>query len=211
MPDYRKFDLPPKSESTLLISIIFSILGLGQLLPWNCFINSDPYWQLKFSSNETEWEAQTHDNPATRTTYQDFWTSALAFATMSISTIFMILNMVLASKISQNARIYPTLAIMLVIFAYTAGMTEVDTSSWVPTFFVITLLTAMICQASAGMYQGAAMSFGSEFPMKYLNFMLQGQAIAGVFASCLQILTMLFFKKEITNVEGETVEIVDNI
>jgi len=205
-----RMDNEPK-HSPLVITVIFSILGLGQLLPWNCFINSDPYWQLKFSSNETEWEARTPDHPVDRTTYQDFWTSALALATMSISTVFMILNMVLASKISQNARIYPTLVTMLTIFAYTAFMTEIDTASWVPTFFVITLLTAMICQASAGMYQGAAMSFGSEFPMKYLNAMLQGQAIAGVFASCLQILTMLFFKKEIIDADGNTVEIVDNI
>merc|ERR1711974_32941 len=123
-------DEAPPAHSSVLITVIFSVLGLGQLLPWNCFINSNDYWMLKFADDEDAWKAQTHDHPVDMSSYQNFWTSALALSTMSISTVFMILNMVLAPKISQNLRIYPTLSVMLGIFAYTAIMTQVKTASW---------------------------------------------------------------------------------
>ena len=48
MTKFERLDGPElASEHSLLITIIFSILGLGQLLPWNCFINSNDY---KFKS-----------------------------------------------------------------------------------------------------------------------------------------------------------------
>jgi len=169
-------DQPSKTrslESSGLISFIFIVLGLTQLLPWYCFINSYGYWMLKFTDNETAYEAQTQENPYPSTDYQNFWTSSLTVASSSVLVIFMVVNLVITSKLSRNSRVYPSLAIMFIVFAFTTIMSVVDTSDWTSIFFVLALVSAMICQMGGGIFQGATMGLAGNYPGNYFNWLLQ--------------------------------------
>lgn len=196
-------------ESSRLISFIFLVLGLTQLLPWYCFINSYGYWMLKFTDNETAYEAQTQENPYPSTDYQNFWTSSLTVASSSVLVIFMVVNLIITSKISRDSRVYPSLAIMFLVFAFTTIMSVVDTSDWTSIFFVLALLSAMICQMGGGIFQGATMGLAGNYPGNYFNWLLQGQIVAGVFSAVLALIPMFIFKKEVLNADGDMVFIVD--
>jgi len=68
---------------------IFFLLGMGTLLPWNFFITPFNYWMEKLELNQTE------NGTRVEQTYQAFWGSTMALATMSTNFVMCFITTVL--------------------------------------------------------------------------------------------------------------------
>ena len=202
-----------EEKTNYLVFSISALLGIGQLLPWNCFINSWGYWMWKFADDEETYKRKEGvDNNSTLipedTFYQTFWTSFLGVTVMLVIVLMLFINMVIADRISRDVRVYVSLFTMFFMFLLTTIMSQVDTSEWTSAFFWMTILSVILNQSGGGIFQGATFGICGLLKEPYFNAMIQGQALAGILTSVLAIVPTLIFKEEIENLEGKTVSIV---
>jgi len=202
-----------EEKTNWLVFGISALLGVGQLLPWNCFINSWGYWMWKFADDEEAYKGQAGlENDTYRiddTFYQTFWTSFLGVCVMLVIVLMLFVNMVIADRVARDVRVYVSLWTMFFMFLLTTIMSKVDTSSWTAAFFWLTLLTVVINQSGGGIFQGATFGICGLLREPYFNAMIQGQALAGILTSVLAIVPTLIFKEDIENLEGKTVQVVN--
>ena len=138
----------------MLAETICLILGMGQLTPFNCLLNSYGFWMEKLSGNTSHYlETRTLDSDDPEkwvyTSYQNFWTSFLALMMQIGSFIFILLNVKFLSnsnyfkKITRTKKIYISLFIMLFCLICFTIFTQIQvTNSWILIFFILTLFLA---------------------------------------------------------------------
>ncbi|KAI8487697.1 hypothetical protein Bbelb_346900 [Branchiostoma belcheri] len=174
---------PPRDRYNA-VYIIFFLLGLGMLLPWNIFITANMYFRKKFTDSR----------------YEDTFENYFSVASMVPNVVFQLLNIFVAHRVPLNVRMVVPLFTMLGCFILTAAMVWVNTGKdithdYSPTlstngFFLITIFTVVIINLASAIMQAGSFGVAGKFPGKYTQAIMSGQALAGVFSALASIFSL---------------------
>ncbi|XP_029468736.1 equilibrative nucleoside transporter 2 [Rhinatrema bivittatum] len=178
-------DVP--KDMYFLVKIMFFILGLGTLLPWNFFITALTYFQSRLVTSN----ATMGDNPDRNSTHGEDkfnfnnWMTLLAQLPL---LLFTLLNSFLYQWISDRTRIVGSMVGILALFVFTATLVKVDMSP--QTFFSITMVTIWFINSFGAVLQGSLFGLLGLLPQSYSSLFLSGQGMAGTFAAVAMLLSL---------------------
>ncbi|CAB1444278.1 unnamed protein product [Pleuronectes platessa] len=137
--------------------IIFFILGLGTLLPWNFFMTATMYFTSRLKDPPTDLSTNVTANSTmegvdTRNVLESKFNNVMTLCAMVPLLIFTCLNSFIHQRIPQKLRISGSLTVILVVFLLTAVFVKVDMTPM--TFFTVTMIK-IICINSFGARTGA--------------------------------------------------------
>ncbi|KAM3825205.1 equilibrative nucleoside transporter 2 isoform 1-T3 [Vipera latastei] len=175
------------------VGIIFFLLGLGTLLPWNFFITAIPYFEKKLRGNfSAGWEPagnETTSKPPPVPDCKDEFSFSnwLALLSQLPLLLFTFLNSLLYRCISDKVRILGSLIAILFLFVLTAILVKVTMSP--QSFFSITMASVWFINSFCAVLQGSLFGLLGSFPQKYSTLFLSGQGVAGMFAAIAMLLS----------------------
>ncbi|XP_019725938.1 equilibrative nucleoside transporter 3 [Hippocampus comes] len=160
-----------------LVYIIFFLMGIGSLLPWNFFVTAKSYWLYKMS-NSTEEQ---------RSGLSDYFESYLTFASTVPSVLCLILNYFLVNRLSPNVRILSSLFVILLVFVGTTILVKVDVSGCREEFFAGTLASVAVVSGASNVFCGSVFGISGHFPMRISQALISGQAMGGTLSAVASI------------------------
>nr|XP_020471965.1 equilibrative nucleoside transporter 2-like [Monopterus albus] len=163
-----------------LVGIVFFILGLGTLLPWNFFMTASMYFQSRL--NTTEWSNGTAVH---KEYYFNNWMTLLSQLPL---LLFTLLNSFLYQRISEAMRIAGSLVFILLLFILTAGLVKVSMEA--DRFFSVTMATIWFINSFGAVLQGSLFGLVGLLPQKYSTIFMSGQGLAGTFAAVAMLLAL---------------------
>ncbi|XP_039710526.1 equilibrative nucleoside transporter 1 isoform X2 [Pteropus medius] len=175
--------------------LIFFMLGLGTLLPWNFFMTATQYFTNRLdqyqnmSSTEPSRDIQalattTAPSPK-RNSLSAIFNNVMTLCAMLPLLLFTCLNSFLHQKISQSVRILGSLVAILLVFLITAILVKVHLDA-LP-FFIITMIKIMLINSFGAILQGSLFGLAGLLPANYTAPIMSGQGLAGIFASVAMI------------------------
>ncbi|XP_057703970.1 equilibrative nucleoside transporter 1-like [Corythoichthys intestinalis] len=166
--------------------IIFFILGLGTLLPWNFFMTATMYFTSRLkdppsgpSTNQTG--NSTLDGGDSRNVLESKFNNVMTLCAMVPLLIFTCLNSFIHQRIPQKLRISGSLSVILVVFLLTALLVKVDVAP-LP-FFTITMIKIIFINSFGAILQGSLFGLAGILPASYTTPIMSGQGLAGTFAA----------------------------
>ncbi|XP_068850373.1 equilibrative nucleoside transporter 1 isoform X2 [Capricornis sumatraensis] len=177
--------------------LIFFVLGLGTLLPWNFFMTATKYFtnRLDMSQNmslapaEVSKDIQASASPLApspeRTHLSTIFNNVMTLCAMVPLLIFTCLNSFLHQRIPQSVRILGSLVAILLVFLITAILVKVPLHAL--SFFVITMIKIMLINSFGAILQGSLFGLAGLLPASYTAPIMSGQGLAGFFASVAMI------------------------
>ncbi|XP_054655514.1 equilibrative nucleoside transporter 1-like isoform X1 [Dunckerocampus dactyliophorus] len=162
--------------------IIFFILGLGSLLPWNFFMTATMYFTSRLKdppANQTS--NQTVDGRDTRNVLEATFNNVMTLCAMVPLLIFTCLNSFIHQRIPQKLRITGSLAVILVVFLLTALLVKVYVAP-LP-FFTLTMIKIVFINSFGAVLQGSLFGLAGILPASYTTPIMSGQGLAGTFAA----------------------------
>lgn len=173
-----------------LVCIGFTILGITTLLPWNFFITATDYWMFKFRNVTGEYDVE-QPHIGERSPLQIFFESYLAIAANVPMLFSMFINSLYGQRFSQKKRLYVSLSVMLVVFTLTTIFVKINTDQMQITFFTVTMVLVVIISFFSATFQAAIFGIVANFPNNCMHAMVNGQALAGLLAVAIQIVSMI--------------------
>uniref|UniRef100_A0A4W5RPL2 Solute carrier family 29 member 1 (Augustine blood group) n=1 Tax=Hucho hucho TaxID=62062 RepID=A0A4W5RPL2_9TELE len=165
--------------------LIFFMLGLGTLLPWNFFMTATMYFTSRLrdpskmstnlSGNGTGGEG---DN---RSLLEAKFNNVMTLCAMVPLLAFTCLNSVLHQRIPQKFRVMGSLAVILVVFLLTAILVKIEMAPL--HFFTLTMIKIVIINSFGAILQGSLFGMAGLLPTKYTTPIMSGQGLAGTFAA----------------------------
>ncbi|XP_070966336.1 equilibrative nucleoside transporter 1-like [Oncorhynchus clarkii lewisi] len=165
--------------------LIFFMLGLGTLLPWNFFMTATMYFSsclrdpsqmgTNLSGNGTGAEGNN------RSLLEAKFNNVMTLCAMVPLLAFTCLNSVLHQRIPQKFRIMGSLAVILVVFLLTAILVKIEMAP-LP-FFTLTMIKIVIINSFGAILQGSLFGMAGQLPTKYTTPIMSGQGLAGTFAA----------------------------
>ncbi|XP_022905516.1 equilibrative nucleoside transporter 3 [Onthophagus taurus] len=184
--DKPLFKPPEPKDKYHMAYIIFYILGITTLLPWNFFITADDYWMYKFRDTTANLSS-SYDK---RTPLQAEFTSYLSLASSVPNILFLVLNTALNHKVSVQKRVIGSLIVMLILFIVTTVFVNIDTDKYQDKFFIITITCVVLLNISSAILSGSIFGIMGKFSPKYITATIGGQALGGIFAAIAQIISL---------------------
>ncbi|XP_070833041.1 equilibrative nucleoside transporter 3 [Chaetodon trifascialis] len=180
-------------DSYCLVYIIFFLMGIGSLLPWNFFITAKHYWLYKLSNNtHGSSSAEQHSDLSA------YFESYLVIASTVPSVLCLILNYLLVNRLSSNVRILSSLSVILLIFVVTTVLVKVDVSGCRVEFFIGTLASVAVISGASNLFSGSVFGISGHFPMRISQALISGQAMGGTLSAVASI-TDLALAKDVTD------------
>uniref|UniRef100_A0A8C5SSX7 Solute carrier family 29 member 2 n=1 Tax=Laticauda laticaudata TaxID=8630 RepID=A0A8C5SSX7_LATLA len=143
------------------VGIIFFLLGLGTLLPWNFFITAIPYFETRLMVNCSAGAAenQTASNPQPASACKDEFNFSnwLTLLSQLPLLLFTFLNSILYRCISDKVRILGSLAGILFLFVLTTILVKVMMSP--QSFFSITMASVWFINCGLDQLSSALIYF----------------------------------------------------
>ncbi|MGH0133507.1 UNVERIFIED_CONTAM: hypothetical protein FKN15_054337 [Acipenser sinensis] len=164
-----------------LVYIIFFILGVGSLLPWNFFITAKHYWLYKLTNSSS---------PSHSSDLSNYFESYLSIASTVPSVLCLLLNFILVNKVSSAVRVLSSLAVILVIFVITTALVKVDTSTVMQEFFVATLVCVAVVSGASNIFTGSLFGVSGRFPMRISQALISGQAMGGTLCAVASVVDL---------------------
>uniref|UniRef100_W5K879 Solute carrier family 29 member 1a n=1 Tax=Astyanax mexicanus TaxID=7994 RepID=W5K879_ASTMX len=167
--------------------IIFFILGLGTLLPWNFFMTATMYFTSRLKETSTNGAAQNQTSNSseaggdTRTVLEAKFNNVMTLCAMVPLLIFTCLNSFIHQRIPQKLRISGSLSVILVVFLITAILVKVDMEP-LP-FFTFTMIKIICINSFGAILQGSLFGLAGMLPASYTTPIMSGQGLAGAFAA----------------------------
>ncbi|XP_031154465.1 equilibrative nucleoside transporter 1-like isoform X4 [Sander lucioperca] len=163
--------------------LIFFMLGLGTLLPWNFFMTATMYFtsRLKdsslvdYSANQTEAEGEH------RSILEAKFNNVMTLCAMLPLLLCTCLNSFLHSLIPQRLRVMGSLLIIMFVFMATAVLVKVPLEP-LP-FFCVTMVKIIIINSFGAILQGSLFGMAGLLPASYTTPIMSGQGLAGTFAA----------------------------
>uniref|UniRef100_A0A673I2U8 Equilibrative nucleoside transporter 1-like n=1 Tax=Sinocyclocheilus rhinocerous TaxID=307959 RepID=A0A673I2U8_9TELE len=162
--------------------LIFFMLGLGTLLPWNFFMTATMYFTSRLAdpSSEANFSVNTTEEDS-RSVLQAKFNNVMTLCAMVPLLVFTCLNSVLHQRIPQKIRIAGSLTAILVVFLLTAILVKVDLDP-LP-FFIITMIKIICINSFGAVLQGSLFGMAGLLPASYTTPIMSGQGLAGTFAA----------------------------
>ncbi|KAG9330556.1 hypothetical protein JZ751_023898, partial [Albula glossodonta] len=147
--------------------LIFFILGLGTLLPWNFFMTATMYFTSRLKDPEMEVRANLSGNVTAATGNTR---SVLEAKFNNVMTLC-----------AMRMRVMGSLVAILVLFLLTAVMVKVSMSPI--SFFAITMIKIVCINSFGAVLQGSLFGMAGLLPTSYTTPIMSGQGLAGTFAA----------------------------
>uniref|UniRef100_A0AAR2LMV4 Solute carrier family 29 member 1b n=1 Tax=Pygocentrus nattereri TaxID=42514 RepID=A0AAR2LMV4_PYGNA len=167
--------------------IIFFILGLGTLLPWNFFMTATMYFTSRLKNPPTNGAAfnqtanSTEPEGDMRNVLESKFNNVMTLCAMVPLLIFTCLNSFIHQRIPQKLRISGSLSVILVVFLITAILVKVDMAP-LP-FFTFTMIKIVCINSFGAILQGSLFGLAGMLPASYTTPIMSGQGLAGTFAA----------------------------
>ncbi|KAL1506038.1 hypothetical protein ABEB36_005473 [Hypothenemus hampei] len=172
------------------VYVIFYVLGIVTLLPWNFYITANDYWMYKFRDTLVHDHTVTGSEVKNKTTLQAEFTSYITVASALPSLLFLILNAFISHKISASKRILGSLICMLVLMLVTLAFVLIDTDKWQYSFFMLTLAIIVLLNVCSAILSGSVFGIVGNFSPVYITATIGGQALGGIFAAVAEIVSL---------------------
>ncbi|KAG7484948.1 hypothetical protein MATL_G00055430 [Megalops atlanticus] len=165
-----------------VVGVIFFLLGLGTLLPWNFFMTATMYFQERLNKPEG-----VNGTDAVHKEYHfNNWMTLLSQLPL---LLFTFLNSFLYQRISEKWRITGSLVLIFVLFFLTAILVKVDIER--DAFFSITMATIWFINSFGAVLQGSLFGLVGLLPQKYSAVFMSGQGLAGAFAAIAMLMSIV--------------------
>ncbi|XP_056251555.1 equilibrative nucleoside transporter 1-like [Seriola aureovittata] len=165
--------------------IIFFILGLGTLLPWNFFMTATMFFTSRLKDPPTDLSSNQTANGTlegdTRNVLESKFNNVMTLCAMVPLLIFTCLNSFLHQRIPQKLRISGSLTVILIVFLLTAVFVKVDMDP-LP-FFTITMIKIICINSFGAILQSSLFGLAGMLPASYTTPIMSGQGLAGTFAA----------------------------
>ncbi|XP_009473358.1 PREDICTED: equilibrative nucleoside transporter 1 [Nipponia nippon] len=167
--------------------LIFFILGLGTLLPWNFFMTAREYFIGRLADLEMSplWN-QTGALPPTY--LQAMFDNFMTLCAMVPLLIFTCLNSFIHQRIPQQIRILGSLVAIGLVFLVTAIMVKVAMEP-LP-FFIFTMISIIFINSFGAILQSSLFGLAGLLPASYTAPIMSGQGLAGTFAALAMIFSI---------------------
>ncbi|XP_060895480.1 equilibrative nucleoside transporter 3 [Labrus mixtus] len=176
-------------DSYCLVYIIFFLMGIGSLLPWNFFITAKHYWLYKLSNNTNEGSDEEQRSPLS-----DYFESYLTIASTVPSVLCLILNFFLVNRLSAHVRILSSLFVILAVFIVTTVLVKVDVTDCRTEFFMGTLASVAVVSGASNLFSGSVFGISGHFPMRISQALISGQAMGGTLSAVASIVDLAVAK-----------------
>ncbi|XP_066893722.1 equilibrative nucleoside transporter 2 isoform X1 [Kogia breviceps] len=166
---------------------------LGGFLRVGCRVTLYPTplasWQyfqgrLAGANGTTETLGANHTSPADTFNFNN-WVTLLSQLPL---LLFTLLNSFLYQCIPDTVRILGSLLVILLLFALTAVLVQVDMSP--EPFFSITMASVWFINSFCAVLQGSLFGQLGTMPSMYSTLFLSGQGLAGIFAALAMLMSM---------------------
>lgn len=177
--------------------LIFFVLGLGTLLPWNFFITATQYFTSRLNTSQnislvtnqscesTEALADPSVSLPARSSLSAIFNNVMTLCAMLPLLIFTCLNSFLHQKVSQSLRILGSLLAILLVFLVTATLVKVQMDAL--SFFIITMIKIVLINSFGAILQASLFGLAGVLPANYTAPIMSGQGLAGFFTSVAMI------------------------
>ncbi|XP_067277852.1 equilibrative nucleoside transporter 3 [Pseudorasbora parva] len=172
-------------DSYNLVYIIFFLMGIGSLLPWNVFITAKQYWLYKLSNNSSPAGQEEPHNDLS-----DYFESYISIASTVPSVLCLILSYLLVNRFSSRVRILLSLLVILVVFVVTTVLVKVDMSGCRMQFFGGTLASVALVSGASNIFSGSVFGISGHFPMRISQAIISGQAMGGTLSALASIVDL---------------------
>ncbi|KAM6130434.1 equilibrative nucleoside transporter 3 [Phoenicopterus ruber ruber] len=166
--------------------VIFFLLGIGSLLPWNFFITAKHYWMYKLQNCSD----QAGPVGQAASDLRDFFESYISIASTVPSVLCLVGNFLLVNKVPASVRILSSLFIMLAVFLVITVLVKVDTSAWTTRFFALTIGCVVVVSGASTVFTSSIFGVSSHFPMKNLQALISGQAMGGTISAVASVIDL---------------------
>ncbi|NXA19967.1 S29A1 protein, partial [Ibidorhyncha struthersii] len=170
--------------------LIFFILGLGTLLPWNFFMTAREYFISRLADPEEMnplWN-QTSGAALPPSYLQSMFDNFMTLCAMVPLLIFTCLNSFIHQRIPQQIRISGSLVAIGLVFLITAIMVKVAMEP-LP-FFVFTMISIVFINSFGAILQSSLFGLAGLLPASYTAPIMSGQGLAGTFAALAMIFSI---------------------
>ncbi|KAK6292157.1 hypothetical protein J4Q44_G00379420 [Coregonus suidteri] len=164
-----------------LVGIIFFILGLGTLLPWNFFMTASMY----FNSRLNKTERRNGTVVAHKEYYFNNWMTLLSQLPLLLCTL---LNSFFYQRISEMVRIAGSLVFIFILFILTAILVKIPMEE--DRFFSVTMAIIWFINSFGAVLQGSLFGLVGLLPQKYSAVFMSGQGLAGTFAAIAMLISI---------------------
>lgn len=168
-----------------IVRISMHLFGITSLLPWNFFIQANDYWMYRFRNVSAPIDSDV------KTELQTTFSSYLAIASKVPYVVFLLANAAISNRFLPSIRIKYPLIFMILLFAVTSLLVEVNTDKHQTLFFAVTICIVVLINASCGFVQGGGTGIAGCLPPEYMGYNVNGMAVGGILASAVQILSLL--------------------
>jgi equilibrative nucleoside transporter len=156
---------PPDKRG--LAWIIFAVLGVGMLFPWNCFLTASDYFNHVFPGAHFEFVmAVVYNYP---------------------SIFMLLLSVKFGERFSLSSRIYVALAIDLVVLILVPVIAYLHIDQTVK--LALTLTCVFLTGVATAILFGSVLGLSAFFPQRYTTAVMSGNGVAGLGAAFLRIVT----------------------
>ncbi|NWS62012.1 S29A3 protein, partial [Chunga burmeisteri] len=166
--------------------IIFFLLGIGSLLPWNFFVMARHYWMYKLQNCSDQTGPVGHE----ASDLQEFFESYISIASTVPSVLCLIGIFLLVNRVPASIRILSSLFIVLATFLIITMLVKVDTSTWTTQFFALTIGCIVIISSASTVFTSSVFGLSSHFPMKNLQALISGQAMGGTISAIASLIDL---------------------
>ncbi|XP_073763750.1 equilibrative nucleoside transporter 2 [Danio rerio] len=166
------------ADRGFLVAIIFFILGLGTLLPWNFFMTASMYFNKRLNTSES-------GNGTIASGKEYYFNNWMTLLSQLPLLLFTLLNSILYPRISEKMRIGGSLVFIFLLFFLTAVLVMIPMEE--DRFFSITMATIWFINSFGAVLQGSLFGLVGLLPQKYSAVFMSGQGLAGTFAALAMI------------------------
>ncbi|XP_033932969.1 equilibrative nucleoside transporter 1-like isoform X3 [Pseudochaenichthys georgianus] len=162
--------------------LIFFMLGLGTLLPWNFYMNATVYFtsRLKDSPLEESSANQT-EAPGERSALEASFNNVMTLCAMLPLLLCTCLTSLLHRLVSQRLRVLGSLLVIMFVFIATAVFVRVPLEPLA--FFCVTMAKIVTINSFGAVLQGSLFGMAGLLPASYTTPVMSGQGLAGSFAA----------------------------
>ncbi|MBN3309234.1 S29A1 protein, partial [Amia calva] len=175
----------PPQDKYRAVWLIFFILGLGTLLPWNFFMTATLYFTSRLKDQDIKSNQQNQTANSTAGEPQNYlqlkFNNFMTMCAMVPLLIFTCLNSFLHQRIPQKLRIMGSLGVIFLVFMLTAALVKIPQSP--VSFFTLTMIKIVVINSFGAVLQGSLFGLAGLLPTSYTTPIMSGQGLAGTFAA----------------------------
>ncbi|XP_059689172.1 equilibrative nucleoside transporter 1 [Gavia stellata] len=170
--------------------LIFFVLGLGTLLPWNFFMTAREYFISRLADLEEigRFLNETGGTAFPLSYLQSMFDNFMTLCAMVPLLIFTCLNSFIHQRIPQQIRISGSLVAIGLVFLVTAIMVKVAMEP-LP-FFIFTMISIVFINSFGAILQSSLFGLAGLLPASYTAPIMSGQGLAGTFAALAMIISI---------------------